>query len=88
VGARRGPAAAATVGGVASEGGFRLAHKQRLRLTCELEEVLGVSAGDETLGKNGSLLKQRSWRWLWHWWCARGWNAALNRGTRPAMTTA
>jgi hypothetical protein len=88
VGARRGPAAAAAVGGVTDEGGFRLAHKQRLRLTCELEEVLGVSSGDEMLGKNGSSLKQRSWRRLWQWWCVRGWNAALNRGTRPAMTTA
>jgi hypothetical protein len=50
----------AAVGGVAGEGGFLLAHKQRLRLMCELEEVLGVSAGDETLGKNGSSLKRRS----------------------------
>jgi hypothetical protein len=65
VGARRGPAAAAAAGGVVGEGGFRLAHKQRLRLTCELEEVLGVSAGDETLRKNGRSLKRRSWRWLW-----------------------
>jgi hypothetical protein len=88
VGARRGLAAAAAVGGVAGEGGFRLSHKQRLRLTCELEEVLGVSAGDETLGKNGSSLKRQSWRGLWQWWCARGWNATLNKGTRLAMTTA
>jgi hypothetical protein len=91
-GRRRGrtarPAAAAAVGGVAGEGGFRLAHKQRLRLTCELEEVLCVSASDETLRKNGSSLKRRSWRRRWHWWCVRGWDVALNRGTRPAMTTA
>jgi hypothetical protein len=80
VGARRGPAATAAAGGVASEGGFRLSHKQRLRLTCELEEVLGVSAGDEMLGKNGSSLKWRSWRRLWQWRRARGGNAALNRG--------
>jgi hypothetical protein len=79
---------AAAVGGVAGEGGFRLAHKQRLRPTCELEEVLGVSASEETLGENMSSLKRRSWRRLWQWWRARGWNAALNRGTRPAMTTA
>jgi hypothetical protein len=79
---------AAAVGGVAGEGGFRLAHKQRLRPTCELEEVFGVSASDETLEKNGSSLKQRSWWRLWQWWRVRGWNAALNRGTRLAMTTA
>jgi hypothetical protein len=65
VGARQGPEEAAAAGGVAGEGGFRLAHKQRLRLTCELEEVLGVSAGDEMLGKNGSSLKRRSWQRLW-----------------------
>jgi hypothetical protein len=88
MGARRGAAVAAAVGGVAGERGFRLAHKQRLQLTCELQEVLGVLAGDETLGKNSSSLKRRSWRRLWQWWCARGWNAALNRGTRPVMTTA
>jgi hypothetical protein len=88
VGARRGPAAAAAVGGVAGEGGFRHAHKQRLRLTCELEEVLGVSADDEALEKNGSSLKRWSWWRLWQWWRTRGWNAALNRGTRPAMMTA
>jgi hypothetical protein len=88
VGARRGPVAAATVGGVAGERGFRLAHKQRLWLTCKLEEVLGVSAGDETLEKNGSSLKRWSRRRLWQWSCVRGWNTALNRGTRPTMMTA
>jgi hypothetical protein len=88
MGTRRGRMAAAAVGSVAGEGGFRVAHKQMLRLTCELEEALGVSAGDETLGENRSSLKRQSWRWQWHWWCARGWDAALNRGTQPAMTTA
>jgi hypothetical protein len=79
---------AAAVCGVADEGGYRLAYKQRLRLTCELGEVLGVSASDEMLRKNGRSLKRRSWQRLWHWWCARGWNAALNRRTRQAMTMA
>jgi hypothetical protein len=49
VGARRGPAAAAAAGGVAGEEGSRLANKRRPCLTRELEEVLGVSAGDEKL---------------------------------------
>jgi hypothetical protein len=40
VSARRGPAAAAVVGGVAGEGGSLLANKRRLRLTCELEGAL------------------------------------------------
>jgi hypothetical protein len=51
VGARRGPAAAAAAGGVAGKEGSRLANKRRLCLTCELGEALGVSAGDEKLGK-------------------------------------
>jgi hypothetical protein len=51
VGARRGPAAAAATGGVAGKEGSRLANKRRLCLTCELGEALGVSAGDENLGK-------------------------------------
>jgi hypothetical protein len=80
VGARRGPVAAAAASGVAGEGGFRLAHKQRLRLTCELEEVLGVSADEKTLVKNGSSLKRRSWLRLWQWQRARGGNTTLNRG--------
>jgi hypothetical protein len=65
VGARRGPAAAAATGGVAGEEGSWLANKRRLCLTCELGEALGVSAGDEKLGKNGSSLKRRQWRRLW-----------------------
>jgi hypothetical protein len=51
VGARRGPAAAAAAGGVAGEWGARLANKRKLWLTGELGEALGVSAGDERLGK-------------------------------------
>jgi hypothetical protein len=51
MGARRGPAAATAAGGVAGEEGSRLANKRRLCLTCELGEALGVSAGDEKLGK-------------------------------------
>jgi hypothetical protein len=54
VGARCGPATVAAAGGVAGEEGSQLAKKRRLCLTCELGEVLGVSAGDEKLGKNGS----------------------------------
>jgi hypothetical protein len=88
VGARCGPATAVAAGGVAGEEGSQLAKKRRLCLTCELGEVLGVSAGDEKLGKKGSSLKRRPWRWLWQWQCARGGNSTLIRAARPVMTTA
>jgi hypothetical protein len=48
VGAEGSPARAH---GAVGEGGARLAHKRRLWLTCELRKALGVSVGDERLGK-------------------------------------